>query len=603
MTAQYYKKLCISASLLSALALAHSASADNLGDTQRFFVDRQYSKSGETTLNATLRQVSDHAYFYVEDEYWNNFRLEQKSAALESIQKIAHEFDATIYPTETAAFGSEPNPGIDNDPKITIFLTPLQPTIGGYFDTGNENPTTVEPTSNHREMIYLNIPDLDRGDTAQLRKTYAFLAHEFQHMITFGKKELVYHTADDVWLNELRSEYAISLTGYNKPFEGSNLERRSRALLTYPSDSLTEWKNIEADYGQAAVLAEYIADHWSPKIITDTLNVSVNGIQSINAALARNGFLDSFADIYQSWLIANTINNANQNKKFGYDSAGLNTIKLNTGRRISLFNDETTEVVFDSVKDWQPKWYIFSDFFSGADNVLRISFDKNSLPGLHTLVIIKKKDGQQTVYKADITQGEGVLAIRDIDQISDIQLIAYKASKESGFSTNETPTPLTFTAQRVATVSNGSMPLEIYNPDSAITTQATYESPAIISSTPTPIAIHDGDLVRVANDTAIYQVQGTWRRHITDAKIFGLNQWSFSIVKEISAQQLSSYRDSRLMRSVASGRVYELDARNRRHWLKMTEAQFRRSGRVSDSIFSINHRELGFYKISSNIIK
>ena len=138
-------------------------------------------------------------------------------------------------------------------------------------------------------MVYLNITAL--GDQ---RKINAFLAHEFQHLISFNQKEILRNVADDTWLNELRSEYAVTLLGYNDNFASSDLEKRLQAFIESPSDSLTEWKNLPADYGQISLFGEYLAEHWSPQVIADTLKTSSVGMASINDALKQNGFSDSF---------------------------------------------------------------------------------------------------------------------------------------------------------------------------------------------------------------------------------------------------------------------------------------------------------------------
>ena len=66
-----------------------------------------------------------------------------------------------IYPSDTSNFGSEPNPGIDNDPMITILLLNIRDGFNGsgsftagYFDPGNEYPLSAYPYSNQREMFY-----------------------------------------------------------------------------------------------------------------------------------------------------------------------------------------------------------------------------------------------------------------------------------------------------------------------------------------------------------------------------------------------------------------------------------------------------------------
>ena len=130
------------------LLLAASVSADTLGQNQSFFISPQYDAQSRAQISATLMATSDHAYFYVEDGYWNSIGSDTRNQVLNWVASLGREFDNRIYPIETQFFGSEPNPGIDNDPRITILLSPLIENAGGYFDTANEYNKKQVPGSN-----------------------------------------------------------------------------------------------------------------------------------------------------------------------------------------------------------------------------------------------------------------------------------------------------------------------------------------------------------------------------------------------------------------------------------------------------------------------
>src|SRR3989344_3372579 len=104
--------------------------ADELGQRESFYVSPDFDSQARVRLSATLRFVSDRAYFYVEDDYWNSLTPRQQSTVMASIDSIANNFDLHIYPILTNFYGSIPNPGIDNDPKITFLLSDLINNIG-----------------------------------------------------------------------------------------------------------------------------------------------------------------------------------------------------------------------------------------------------------------------------------------------------------------------------------------------------------------------------------------------------------------------------------------------------------------------------------------
>jgi len=170
------------------ICFSHALAAEELNKNLRFYLDPEFDYSNRTEAIATLRSVSDNAYFYIEDEYWNGLTVLQKQTYLENVSKLANEFDQTIYPSLTYIFGKEWNPGIDNDAKITILLTKLKTTAGGYFNEKDERLQTSEPKSNMREMIYLN------SDQIANSLIYSLLAHEMQHLIftaVFSMKSII----------------------------------------------------------------------------------------------------------------------------------------------------------------------------------------------------------------------------------------------------------------------------------------------------------------------------------------------------------------------------------------------------------------------------
>ena len=63
-------RVTISLGLLIFLAIP-AAHADVLGESHSFFVSTEYDSRGRDRITASLRGISDHAYLYVADEYWN----------------------------------------------------------------------------------------------------------------------------------------------------------------------------------------------------------------------------------------------------------------------------------------------------------------------------------------------------------------------------------------------------------------------------------------------------------------------------------------------------------------------------------------------------
>ena len=160
--------------LHSTTPLPHAVRTEPLnrqvGDSDSFNVANIVGKS-YYTLTATVRFVTDHAYWYVAEGY---------TIDMQALEASTHVFEDTIYPNNHKYFGTEWSPGVDADTHITILLADIQD-VGGYFSSSDEYATDVNPYSNEREMIY--IASQPSNFPGALNYFEGTLAHELQHMI------------------------------------------------------------------------------------------------------------------------------------------------------------------------------------------------------------------------------------------------------------------------------------------------------------------------------------------------------------------------------------------------------------------------------------
>jgi hypothetical protein len=147
-----------------------SAFADVQGQNVRFNVNEGFDKFSRSNITATLRHISENAYFYVDDGYWNDIGFTERNNLLAGIQQLASDFDTNIYPSQTTFWGQEPKPGVDGDNRITILLEQLKSGNGGYFSTSNGYPKTSAPDSNEREMVVIS------AESVSSRYTKIFLS-------------------------------------------------------------------------------------------------------------------------------------------------------------------------------------------------------------------------------------------------------------------------------------------------------------------------------------------------------------------------------------------------------------------------------------------
>jgi len=383
------KKIVFCIFLFFFFFVAFGVSADTIGEKRLFYIDPSYDFAKREEVSAILVKKTEELYFYIDENWWNSA---PQNEIYQKLSELGEEFHKTIYPKLTSVFGSEWKPGIDNDPVITVLFHPLREGAAGYFSSKDEYPRVLASNSNKREMVYLNSDYI----TSPLLKS--FLAHEFVHLITFNQKEAIRNIKEDVWLNEARADYASTYLGYDDSFEGSNLQKRLEIFLNNPSDSLTDWRGEEADYGVINLFIQYLVDHYGVEILADSLHSSKAGIESINYALEKNGFKERFSDIFVDWTIAVFINDCNFGEKYCYLNKNLRNFSLSPQINFLPLSGKSSLSLTESIKNWTAKWYKII----GGRGTLEFVFSEEDDASFKVPYIIKDKNGSYHINFLDI---------------------------------------------------------------------------------------------------------------------------------------------------------------------------------------------------------
>lgn len=536
--------------------IAGFASADTEGQSQTFNTNETFDKLTRKSVAATLRHISENAYFYVEDSYWNTLNFTDQNILLSGIKTLANDFDVNIYAKETSFWGQEPKPGVDNDNHIVILLEQLKQNHGGYFSTSNGFPKSTAPESNEREMIVVDA-DSTAGPYAKV-----FLAHEFQHLISFNQKELLNKLNEDVWLNELRSEYAITVAGYNEQFADSNLERRVQTFSNNPSDSLTEWPNVNLDYALVALFSEYIADKYGESLLQETLRSDLAGIASINSVLAGRGSGERFVDIFGNWLAANYINDSSIGPKFGYSRSALKNFRISP-QRLTILNGLGLSTFDYSLKPWQV--YGHKVYISGVLSDTKTA-KLSPTPG----------------YKFAYADSLGRFSIIDMDfyvnnpgGLDYFFVFPINDSKISDFTSKEGELSMSLTI--------------------------TFEEKTL--GTEFGSTLKDGALIKRPREGEIYVIEGKYKRYLRPEVIALYGHLDASKAIEVNDIIFNSYTTSNYTRYVNDKKVYAVWPDGTKHWLNITPQQWESSGRDWGAIFIINDLELNNYKTGSDITR
>ena len=580
----YMKKILFFLLILTGVFIfSAGAQAAVLGEQVNFHVDSTYDSTGRSQVTATLRVAGDYIYFYIEDDYWDGLTGLYKNATREELEVLADEFDQVIYPKERAVFGSEWNPGIDNDSRITVLITKLVNSAGGYINIYDEYPKSQIASSNEREMIYLN------SLVVLHSQNKSFLAHEFQHLITFYQKTVLYGVEEDVWLNEARSEYAPTICGYNDSYRNSYLADRVDVFLEDPTDPLGEWANNTNDYGAVALFMNYLVNHYGQDIITRMVLSDKTGIASINEALISLGYEKSFTDIFTDWAITNYVNNCSLGEDNQY--CYLNDLtyqRLNVDYSASYSGFPNLIVSrSSSVKDWSPRWYRFRQgtIQQTENDTLKLEFIGSASNANFKVPYITEYGGNKIVNFMSLDNyQQGVAYIPNFTSLNkSVTMIPFNVLKQSNFTSNDASSFFSFIASSVS--------------DVPVIEEEEEEEEEPIPSYP------EGSLLRAIGDYRVYIIKGKYKRWIQTAEIFNnYGHLTWDDIIDVNASVLAQYKEAWLIRADGDKKVYELNADGTKHWMNMTAEQFTLTGRRWDMVYIVNDWERDFYKTGSAVM-
>ena len=326
--------------------IPHVASRDSgpraVGDTEEFFA-LDLPNLQLHSVQATLRAVSPHAYWYVEDGI---------GVSDEDLEGVAGVFEEEIYPKVTSDFGAEWSPGIDGDPRITILHVRLTG-LAGYFSSMDEHPASAFPFSNEREMIYMEGNERFFGTRVYL----SVLAHELQHLVHWNADP-----TEDAWVGEGLSELASYKAGYEPVSVRHFLGDPTTSLVNWPSDP------GPAHYGGDYLFFRYVYDRFgSPlRLVQNPLD----GVAGVDSYLDEIGAGRDFRDVFKDWTVANLLDEPGDGP-YSYPNAELMV------RDIEELG--SSDGVSSSIPQYSARYYSIED----VDEGLLIQFQGQS----HTPVI------------------------------------------------------------------------------------------------------------------------------------------------------------------------------------------------------------------------
>jgi hypothetical protein len=266
------------------------AKSYQVGDKEKFWIDNSDTNE-HSQIDATLRYVTPHSYFWAED----GAQLDEGD-----MKALMDTFESKIYPTDREFFGSEANPGVDGDPHIyVVYASSIGHNIAGYFSSSDSYNPEVKEYSNAHETYVLGTSQA-LGD----QYTYATLAHEFVHMIQNASDR-----NDVSWMNEGFAEVGAFLNKYD-------VGGADWIYVQNPDMQLNTWvdnasPDFSAHYGQSFLYLTYFLDRFGEEATKALTNNPENDLNSVDDTLAtlnitdpQTGKVITADDVFMDWAVA-----------------------------------------------------------------------------------------------------------------------------------------------------------------------------------------------------------------------------------------------------------------------------------------------------------
>ena len=260
-------------------------------------------KLEDDEVSAELVTITDNAYFWFEEGLAYNTQL---------MRNVSIRFESDLYPKLTDLFGQEWRPGIDGDPRLHVVHLSSSKEFDeiGFFNSVNQYPIELDATSNEREMVFLNMDQLELGSDLY----FATLIHEVQHLIQWN-----IDPNETVWLNEGLSQLAEIYLGFNTSETIDYLDDTSVQLNTWHYDGVEIYKHYAASY----LFLTYVWEQLGTEAIHQLVHAESNGLASLREVLSRVAPTKSLESFVMDWAIANLLDDVSRDPAYGYNELSL----------------------------------------------------------------------------------------------------------------------------------------------------------------------------------------------------------------------------------------------------------------------------------------
>lgn len=281
----------------------------NEGDAFTFCTDMDSNYNCTKYVNATAKKVvraiptkqgNRDLIVWVEDDEYNNGNIISGGTITQNmVDKLANTFlknsdnnkyDDDIYDWDTNIYGKEwgsdaqsKNSNLigESDTINILIFNAKSRGLAGYFYPKDNFKKSYIPASNEKIMFYVNSELYSKNEG----ETFTTLAHEFQHMIHFYRRN-VNNIEDSTWFDEMMSETTEDLVATKLKLKGPrnvdyrdgtagnshNTGGRYPKFNEYNYLSLTNWDSGATPYSKVSSFGAFLLRNYGgAKVLHDLM--------------------------------------------------------------------------------------------------------------------------------------------------------------------------------------------------------------------------------------------------------------------------------------------------------------------------------------------
>jgi len=264
---------------------------------------QQLFHTEEGDVTATLLAVTEHAYFWIDDDL---------GFSRQDVELAALRFESDYYARVNHMFGQAWEPGVDGDPRFSILHLAG---VGnryelGYFSDLDEYPKSLFKDSNEQELIYLNMGQLEIGSELY----FGTLVHELQHLFQWNLDK-----NEATWFNEGLSQLAEFYVGLRTVSPEPYLEQPAVRLDRWSYDD----NSIDAHYAASFLFLAYSWEQLGEAGIYELVRHPANGLMAVHSIL--QGFQPdrSLQEYLGDWAVATYLDDPFAGERFFYSRLDL----------------------------------------------------------------------------------------------------------------------------------------------------------------------------------------------------------------------------------------------------------------------------------------